>query len=381
MVEIIFPPSLQIIGDNAFNQCSSFKRLNIPASVTSIGKGAFSRCTSLFIVEIPPLVTLIEDDVFYGCSTLYHVKLPPSITSIGDSSFYECTNLNEINVPPSLTSIGPNCFYKCYFLNSLKELQSVKSIGENAFYDVIKNNNKNDNKIDDIIIHDRDDDDSYYDRTKDKINGYLFYSKLSLLPVFIEFLITVIWWSRIHPWFSHGYKPGKTVYQLLEACWISSICQFASFLPFLLFDMLLYRKNRIIYNECKKIFIITIIVINFVFSLISIISGITASSYALNNNKCLKYVVNGYQGAFNWTANKSLEMQNNLHNWHEKMLKKAFDKNGHITNYICKEVAIPTLIFAILTIIIYLMPSIIVPSIFYCIAIMKRRSFHRFYSI
>lgn len=105
-----------------------------------------------------------------------------------------------------------------------------------------------------------------------------------------------------------------------------------------------------------------------------------ASSYALNNDKCLKYVVNVYQGAFNWTANKSLEMEKNSHNWHEKMLKKAFDENGHITNYYCLEVAIPTLIFPILTIIIYLMPSIIVPSNYYCMTNMRRRLFHRFHS-
>lgn len=37
------------------------------------------------------------------------------------------------------------------------------------------------------------------------------------------FICTIIWWIRIRPWFSHGEKDGKAVYQSVFTCWILAI--------------------------------------------------------------------------------------------------------------------------------------------------------------
>ena len=37
------------------------------------------------------------------------------------------------------------------------------------------------------------------------------------------FIVTIIWWSRIQPWFSHGLKEGKTVYKCVLAYWVLSL--------------------------------------------------------------------------------------------------------------------------------------------------------------
>lgn len=80
-----------------------------------------------------------------------------------------------------------------------------------------------------------------------------------LISLFAVFIVIAVWWSRIHPWFSHGYKTGKTVYILLTSCLISSICLFS----YLIVYALLYfkmdkrrffgRKKRLCYKRSKKI--------------------------------------------------------------------------------------------------------------------------------
>ena len=57
-------------------------------------------------------------------------------------------------------------------------------------------------------------------KDKSKITIELILLLIGFIGVFIP---TVIWWSRIHPWFGHGKKNGKSVYQCLFACWILAL--------------------------------------------------------------------------------------------------------------------------------------------------------------
>lgn len=49
---------------------------------------------------------------------------------------------------------------------------------------------------------------------------YLFFIALSIAcyNLLIVFIIAIVWWTRIHPMFAHGYKTGKTVFGSLEVC-------------------------------------------------------------------------------------------------------------------------------------------------------------------
>ena len=55
------------IGDNALEDCTNLKFINIPRSVTSIGKYALSGCTGLTSIEIPNTVTNIGNCAFLDC--------------------------------------------------------------------------------------------------------------------------------------------------------------------------------------------------------------------------------------------------------------------------------------------------------------------------
>ena len=87
----VIPDSVSSIGDYAFWNCHSLKRLVLPDSVSSIGDWAFWNCRSLTDIVIPDSVNSIGDRVFSGCCSLKSLVIPNSVTSIGDSAFRGCS--------------------------------------------------------------------------------------------------------------------------------------------------------------------------------------------------------------------------------------------------------------------------------------------------
>ena len=104
----------------------------IPNNVVIIGEEAFNGCTSLESIVIPNSVTSIEGSAFYGCTSLTKIVIPNSVTNIGNAAFGSCTSLESIVIPNSVTSIG-NVFTGCTSLTSITIPNSVTSIGINAF--------------------------------------------------------------------------------------------------------------------------------------------------------------------------------------------------------------------------------------------------------
>ena len=163
---ISLPNSVTVIGDFAFEGCSSLSNITLPNSITNIGNGAFSGCSSLTSITIPSSVISIGDGAFSGCSSLTSTTIPNSVTSIGNGAFEGCTGTLTINcnipngkytdnrnsdnygsylyplsgseftkivIGEGVTNIGNFAFMDCSNIRSITIPSSVTSIGYGAF--------------------------------------------------------------------------------------------------------------------------------------------------------------------------------------------------------------------------------------------------------
>ena len=133
LTDIVIPDSVNSIGDRVFSGCCSLKSLVIPDNVSSIGESAFEDCTSLSSLVIPEGVTSIGHCAFRGCYSLSNIVIPNGVTSIEDCAFSRCKSLVEVVIPDSVTSIGYWAFEGCRSLNDIIIPDSVNSIGYRAF--------------------------------------------------------------------------------------------------------------------------------------------------------------------------------------------------------------------------------------------------------
>ena len=129
----VIPDSVSSIGDYAFWNCHSLKRLVLPDSVSSIGDWAFWNCRSLTDIVIPDSVNSIGDRVFSGCCSLKSLVIPDNVSSIGESAFEDCTSLSSLVIPEGVTSIGHCAFRGCYSLSNIVIPNGVTSIEDCAF--------------------------------------------------------------------------------------------------------------------------------------------------------------------------------------------------------------------------------------------------------
>ena len=107
--------------------------LAIPDGARSIGDGAFKNCAALTSVTIPAIVVIIGRGAFADCTGLTDVTIPEGVTDIGYSAFWGCTSLASVTIPEGVTSIGKWAFYECENLKSVEIPGSVTDIEESAF--------------------------------------------------------------------------------------------------------------------------------------------------------------------------------------------------------------------------------------------------------
>ena len=53
---------------------------------------------------------MIGERAFDGCSSLSTINIPDSVTMIGNYAFYECSNLTEITIPNKDITVGAYIF-------------------------------------------------------------------------------------------------------------------------------------------------------------------------------------------------------------------------------------------------------------------------------
>ena len=96
----IIPEGVTCIGENAFFDCTSLKKVVMHEGVEEIGWGAFNGCTSLQEIDLTKC-TRISHYAFSNCKSLKKVTLSKNLISLADTAFNKCSDL-ELYIPTSL---------------------------------------------------------------------------------------------------------------------------------------------------------------------------------------------------------------------------------------------------------------------------------------
>jgi len=70
-------------------------------------------------VYIPSSVEIIEEDAFNNCKALKKIEMVDGLKEIGNTAFWGCESLKEINIPKTVEKIGLASFGKCFSLNEI----------------------------------------------------------------------------------------------------------------------------------------------------------------------------------------------------------------------------------------------------------------------
>lgn len=145
--EIHTTSSLEIIGDEDFEDAESLETLYVSESIQEIAKNAFVFCDALRNVHIESLANwckikfgnieanpLNKTHGFYVNGTFQtSLTIPDGVTEISDYAFYNCWQLYDLNIPDSVILIGENAFYYCHQLSRIHLGKGIRSIGRTAF--------------------------------------------------------------------------------------------------------------------------------------------------------------------------------------------------------------------------------------------------------
>ena len=115
----VFEPNIISINDESFKGCNKIDNLDLSNSITIINNSAFRNCSSLENINIPTNLVEIEDSAFAGDTKLRLVVLPTSLTTIGSQAFYN-TGIISLKIPKNVTNIAIDAFANCGDLATLE---------------------------------------------------------------------------------------------------------------------------------------------------------------------------------------------------------------------------------------------------------------------
>lgn len=148
--EITVPESINgvtvsVIGEFAFSQCHSLKKVTLPKSIKLVEKGAFNFCDSLTSIEVSKESVYLtsKDGVLYtaGLNKLLCIPggksgdftVPAGVTEIADYAADHCYKLTSLNMRNSVTKIGEHAFSFCWNITSLRLSDRLTYLGAQSF--------------------------------------------------------------------------------------------------------------------------------------------------------------------------------------------------------------------------------------------------------
>ena len=141
-VEVIIREGTRLVDPEAFRNCKSVTRVEIPESLVSLGDYPLAECTALreIYVEDGNTKYFAMDNVLYEKATMTLLNYPngkdnkvfivPSFTkSIASLAFAGNPYLNEVILHENLKWIGYNAFYNCVSMKRM-EIPANTQVGE-----------------------------------------------------------------------------------------------------------------------------------------------------------------------------------------------------------------------------------------------------------
>lgn len=122
------------INKQAFDDCTSLKKINIPEGTQNLGDYALRRCSSLSSVYLPDSVTNVGKEMFRNCFALTEVRLPRTLPQIVYAMFWRCYNLKSIEIPSTVDEVCTYGFAECNSLVQINLPDQLKKIDGEAFY-------------------------------------------------------------------------------------------------------------------------------------------------------------------------------------------------------------------------------------------------------
>ena len=126
ITKIIFPKSLTLIGERAFENCKNIASITLNEGLENIGKKAFMS-TSLTTLKFPSTLQIIHDEAFRDCF-IYGLKFNAGLKFIGKGAFAlhrKGKAETTLEIPASMRYIGAIAFGN-------RQYQDVFFYGENA---------------------------------------------------------------------------------------------------------------------------------------------------------------------------------------------------------------------------------------------------------
>ena len=113
---VFIPACYEYIGNSAFQNCTSLTGVYFTNSSTSvtIGNYAFSGCVKLKNITLPKC-KVIGQCAFEYCSSLSTVTVPDGTLEVGNYCFFNCVSLKSIDMPDSIAKekIGKQIYEGC----------------------------------------------------------------------------------------------------------------------------------------------------------------------------------------------------------------------------------------------------------------------------
>lgn len=96
IIQVAVADGITVVGNSAFDGCTSLKKVILGKSVTRIESSCFRECQALEYIVIPASVNYIASAAFAGCKKLKRVIIRGTTITIEERAFVNCYALEEV---------------------------------------------------------------------------------------------------------------------------------------------------------------------------------------------------------------------------------------------------------------------------------------------